>query len=647
MFGDSLQSSPVSTLGRQSAGSLASLYQARKANDSATVEQIKQHFQKQIEQMLQSSQKHDASRQFPLAPPPQFNNNVLPSGPRVGRELRENPAVSRVSIGAQTRRPGGLTETNIERGKSFQEARSAVQKQIEKMFVDPQTRETAGGGSQGIKHSSHGVSHVTPEEQEQYQPPPPTHYGVNHQALQDKLPAKLSLPPPPPAPAGGGGGGVVDLGNIDISRRRERDKRSSLQEDLVRKPAGVASRERNSKEETNSNIQRRVSIHQDSFHSGSSMSARESRLAAGNSPARTPSVTVSSRSSIPISSENEYEPIPAPPPQPHSQPQSQPQSRPPSKQSNNQKPSKSIKHRIEYLGAVPLGSKATNLQALQIPLKELYFKNKALKSLGHSNLPGTLEILDTGMKIQYIRELHKGVQEIFNSFPTIAVWAAVKFVYKNTILPSNERRHRFSFMPLISDPEAPEKTRSFYDLDYEEISLAMEGPHPPIFACVMRRAGMPKQLECHGFICQSSEDAIIIAANLYQSLLDTMRKSKPGGQKKTEAQPESSLPRQELTRRSIRKSVRRADPPIRPPRRKRTRGGEGEKQQQQELLVRRRSVRGSTRSVRSNRSQRSTRGGGRPRPANLPPPHLPRTDLARRSTRRQSTRSRPGPQHPR
>ena len=115
--------------------------------------------------------------------------------------------------------------------------------------------------------------------------------------------------------------------------------------------------------------------------------------------------------------------------------------------------SESIKHRIEYLGAVPLGSKATNLQALQIPLKELYFKNKALKSLGHSNLPGTLEILDTGMKIQYIRELHKGVQEIFNSFPTIAVWAAVKFVYKNTILPSQERRHKFSFLPLICGGE--------------------------------------------------------------------------------------------------------------------------------------------------------------------------------------------------
>ena len=76
MFGDSVQSSPVNTLGHKSGGSLSSLYQARKANDSATVEQIKQQFQRQIEQMKQASQRHEsvASRQVgaagQIAPPP-------------------------------------------------------------------------------------------------------------------------------------------------------------------------------------------------------------------------------------------------------------------------------------------------------------------------------------------------------------------------------------------------------------------------------------------------------------------------------------------------------------------------------------------------------------------------------------------------
>jgi len=43
--------------------------------------------------------------------------------------------------------------------------------------------------------------------------------------------------------------------------------------------------------------------------------------------------------------------------------------------------------------------------------------------------------------------------------------------------------------------------------------------HAPIFAVVMRSASSPKVLECHGFICKSTEDAIVIAATLYQSLM--------------------------------------------------------------------------------------------------------------------------------
>ena len=81
-------------------------------------------------------------------------------------------------------------------------------------------------------------------------------------------------------------------------------------------------------------------------------------------------------------------------------------------------------------------------------------------------------------------------------------------------------RHRYAFLPLISDPDGRDKSRLFHDLETEtEVELAADAPHPPVFACVMRRqssAGALKQLECHGFVCNTSEDAIIIAANLYQ-----------------------------------------------------------------------------------------------------------------------------------
>ena len=88
--------------------------------------------------------------------------------------------------------------------------------------------------------------------------------------------------------------------------------------------------------------------------------------------------------------------------------------------------------------------------------------------------------------------------------------------------------HRFAFLPLISDPEGRDKSRLFHDLESEtEVELAADNPHPPIFACVMRRQGSHKQLECHGFVCNSSEDAIIIAANLYQVKTSILFKKKP------------------------------------------------------------------------------------------------------------------------
>jgi len=69
-----------------------------------------------------------------------------------------------------------------------------------------------------------------------------------------------------------------------------------------------------------------------------------------------------------------------------------------------------VKHKVDYLGALPIGPRATSLASLQRPLKDLYFKYRALRNLGQTNLPGTLEISDTGLTVQYIRELHKGVQ---------------------------------------------------------------------------------------------------------------------------------------------------------------------------------------------------------------------------------------------
>ncbi len=59
------------------------------------------------------------------------------------------------------------------------------------------------------------------------------------------------------------------------------------------------------------------------------------------------------------------------------------------------------------------------------------------------------------------------------------------------------------------------------------MKLAASYEHPAVFACIMRREGgsstAQQKLDCHGFVCQSKEDAVLVASNLYKSLMHTMR----------------------------------------------------------------------------------------------------------------------------
>lgn len=84
---------------------------------------------------------------------------------------------------------------DIQRGKSFLEARTAVQKHIEKMLHNSnqsQCLQTASTASpipgtpnvqhqklDVVKHSMHGVSHAIPGELDDIEKPPPVHYGVD------------------------------------------------------------------------------------------------------------------------------------------------------------------------------------------------------------------------------------------------------------------------------------------------------------------------------------------------------------------------------------------------------------------------------------------------------------------------------------
>ena len=101
-------------------GNLANIYQARKNSvsyDATTVNQIKAQFQAQIESMLQSQERNNQGSTA-QSPPKSINSN--------------KPSF-RTSVGhMQSTSEKELKD--IQRGKSFDEARNAVQKQIERIF---------------------------------------------------------------------------------------------------------------------------------------------------------------------------------------------------------------------------------------------------------------------------------------------------------------------------------------------------------------------------------------------------------------------------------------------------------------------------------------------------------------------------------
>lgn len=161
------------------------------------------------------------------------------------------------------------------------------------------------------------------------------------------------------------------------------------------------------------------------------------------------------------------------------------------------------------------------------------------------------------LTITRINRLHSSLGDLeqLNSFPTIAVWSAVKFVLQDNPQAS------YAFLPLITDPDNLDKQQLFRNVDAAEKKYVSNEVHSPLFAVVMRKIGVHKQLECHGFICQTSEDAIVIAATLYKALMAHM--------KAKEKKPKN---KNGLTCMSMTSSIyNEAGPvPVRPPRRKRS-----------------------------------------------------------------------------
>uniref|UniRef100_A0A182K1Q2 PID domain-containing protein n=1 Tax=Anopheles christyi TaxID=43041 RepID=A0A182K1Q2_9DIPT len=124
---------------------------------------------------------------------------------------------------------------------------------------------------------------------------------------------------------------------------------------------------------------------------------------------------------------------------------------------------------------------------------------------------GSLDISPIGLRVR----AGSGKEPSVTPFQNIAVWSAVKFVVSGA-------EGGAAFLPLITDPENIDKSTLFRPLSAADKRRLSSGIHSPLFAIVMRSTTVPRQLECHGFVCQTPEDAIVIAATLYQSLMAHM-----------------------------------------------------------------------------------------------------------------------------
>ncbi|XP_050310960.1 uncharacterized protein LOC126746651 isoform X2 [Anthonomus grandis grandis] len=216
---------------------------------------------------------------------------------------------------------------------------------------------------------------------------------------------------------------------------------------------------------------------------------------------------------------------------------------------------------VDYLGSVPLLDKVTSLAGLQEPLRNLYFSYKKITK-SKKVLSGRLEISPQGLRVQY--QGSSGDLEQMNSFPSIAVWSAVKFVIQENNSMLHGKELSYAFLPLITDPDNMDKQALFKTIQEAEKQYIVNQQHSPLFTVVMRKFGVQKQLECHGFVCQTSEDAIVIAATLYKSLVNHMKN------KERKPKNKNGLTTCMSTASSTVMDQNGNSMPVRPPRRKRS-----------------------------------------------------------------------------
>ncbi|XP_076334020.1 uncharacterized protein LOC143238022 [Tachypleus tridentatus] len=176
--------------------------------------------------------------------------------------------------------------------------------------------------------------------------------------------------------------------------------------------------------------------------------------------------------------------------------------------------------RVRYLGSVlfPTRRKKVNMRTLQKPLLDLYTKSRRRgedqRSVHPLALTQHLLLSDYGLvvaeneKDQETGSREAVVTKVITPISGIIIWASVRFHTK--IL--KRRMFGAAFVPLACSDAVMDR-KSYVQLAKKHRFL-VSLTHPSLFVCFLRGVGSLKSVECHAFVCASTEDAMTVCSSL-------------------------------------------------------------------------------------------------------------------------------------
>ena len=161
-----------------------------------------------------------------------------------------------------------------------------------------------------------------------------------------------------------------------------------------------------------------------------------------------------------------------------------------------------VRKRVLYIGSAVPTDTADGLDGVQKPLSERYPTDD------DSNIEGILSfisVVPTGLTLQYVSDPG---HVLFFPFSSLTLCAAVRCV-------------------RVTHPTTGEQSSRFVSLNSPAAGGAAGAKRPAIFTTITRRTEGRKVLECHGFVCASSKDALELVQ--WTSHADKLCKGKLNG----------------------------------------------------------------------------------------------------------------------